>query len=119
MIRHETSDVHLQASLRCANCRSYLSWDGFHFNSNSEPVCPTACAALPDCSNCGDQCGSLGFPVYSQDGLPFCSPACESFYPKPGLSEGVRRILWAAAASMFLETTVLLFLFLTRLSRGI
>lgn len=68
------------------------------------------------CSNCGDPCGNLGITVYSHDGLPFCSPACASLYPKPVSSPEVRRTLWGAAVSMFLVTVFLLLLIITHFS---
>ena len=126
MIRHEISEQLLQAALRCANCRNYLSSDDFTHNSESQPCCSAACAIIsddrsapvPSCTNCGDRSDILGNMVYSRDGLPFCSPACASLYPKPVSSPEVRRILWAAAATMFLVTAFLLLLIITHFSRA-
>jgi hypothetical protein len=98
MIRHEISAVHLEAYERGPDSGDM------------------AAESVPSCSNCGDRVDILGFPVYSRDGIPFCSPACMSFYAKP-VEPDVHRTLWGAVSAMFLGTALLLLLILTTLSR--
>jgi hypothetical protein len=63
------------------------------------------------CANCGKHLAAAITPdaaVYSQDGLVFCSDACEQSYPQPIGDRKFRSVLAVAAIAVVTITAFLL-----------
>jgi hypothetical protein len=61
-----------------------------------------------ECTNCGRRIMAFDAALYSQDGLVFCSAACEGMYPKPIGRREFRPVLMVAAVIVLALTAFML-----------
>jgi hypothetical protein len=77
-------------------------------NTHDQGVVSTPADSCANCAKPLVAAITLDAVVYSQDGLVFCSDACEQSYPKPIGDRRFRPVLAAAAIAVLTITSFLL-----------